>query len=348
MASADEIRAKLLAMKNNKGGRKDGQTQSGGDNASYPFWNIPEDSSVSVRFLPDGDPENTFFWVNREVIRLDFAGVVGGEYPTDKPVTVTVPCVDMFGMTCPIIAATRPWWKDPAKESLARKYWKKKSYIFQGFVSNSPLNEENVPENPIRRFVINPSLYEIIEKALINPEMEDLPTDFTAGRDFKIAKTRKGEYANYSTSSWSFKTRSLTETEQAAIAQFGLFDLKQYQGRKPDADELDAIKAMFEASVDGEPYDMESFGKWFRPYGSRDGGGDDTMRAVAARQPTSESFANHPMGQAFKLAEQEAKAQEALKTLNAPAASTQTAPASAGGKPNPAEILERIRQRTGK
>lgn len=329
MANAEEIRAKLLAMKSK--GRSSGSSSNGGDNASYPFWNIPEDTSATVRFLPDNDPDNTFFWVNREVIRMPFQGVVGGENPTDRDVTVTVPCVEMFGMTCPVISATRPWWKDPAKEALARQYWKKKSYIFQGFVVNSPFVEDNVPENPIRRFVLNPSVYEIVEKALINPEMEDIPTDYLAGRDFKITKGRQGQWASYTTSSWSFKTRSLSETENAAIQKFGLFDLKQFLGRKPDSDELEAIKAMFEASVAGEPFDVDSFGKYYRPYGSR----DDAGEAVSARATAAAA--------APRAAAPAPRATETVTEAAAPAAS-----ASAGGKPNPQEILDRIRQRTGK
>src|SRR5206468_1008631 len=147
---------------------------------------------------------------------------------------VQVPCVDMFGDTCPITAHIRPWWKDDSKKDLARVYYKKKSFLFQGFVVNTPFEEQNTPENPIRRFVINPSIYEIIKNSLMNPEMEDLPTDYVGGRDFKLTKTKKGEYANYSTSQWSFKTRSLSEAELAAIEQYGLFNLKDFLGNRPD------------------------------------------------------------------------------------------------------------------
>ena len=87
MASMAEIRAKLLA--NQKGGNGT-QQRSGGDNASYPFWSADVGTTATVRFLPDGDTSNTFFWMKRETIKLPFTGVVGGEYPTNKPVTVTV------------------------------------------------------------------------------------------------------------------------------------------------------------------------------------------------------------------------------------------------------------------
>jgi hypothetical protein len=331
MTDLAKLRAKLAAATTAKQGER--KPQNTGDNASYAFWDIPEDSSATIRFLPDADQDNALFWVDRQVIRMPFQGVVGGEYPTDKTVTVTVPCIDMFGMTCPIIARTKPWWRDPAKEDLARTYYKKKSYIFQGFVVNSPMAEASPPENPIRRFVINPSLYEIIEKSLVSPDMEDMPTDFVGGRDFKITKTRKGEYANYSTSSWSFKTRALSETELSAVDQFGLWDLKTFRGRVPDNDEVDAIIAMFESSLNGEPFDVASFGKYYRPYSAR---GEEV--AVAASAATS--------AQAAPVTRVTESAPAASAPVETPAPAAKTA--DGAGKPNPADILERIRQRTGK
>lgn len=281
--SAEQVRAKLLEAQNKGKRDENSPRKSSGDNASYPFWNVPVGQNATLRFLPDADPDNFFFWQQREVIKLPFQGVVGGEYPTSNPVEVTVPCVDMFGMTCPIIAATRPWWKgDDNQIALARRYYKKKSFLFQGFVVSSPFAEETVPENPIRRFVLNPSLYEIVKQSLMDPEMENLPTDYLEGRDFTVKKTQKGEYANYQTSGWSFRTRSLNETELRAIDEHGLFNLKEFLGRVPDTDELAAIKAMFEASLAGDPFDMDSFGQYYRPYGSRDSGDSVTTAARTA------------------------------------------------------------------
>jgi hypothetical protein len=335
MASLAEIRAKLLEK--NKGGSGNNQ-RSGGDRASYPFWNAAVNTTATLRFLPDADPDNTFFWVKRETIRLPFEGVVGGEYPTNKPVTVTVPCNEMFGGTCPINTAIRPWWKGTDEDKLrARQYWKKKSYLFQGFVTSSPFEEQDAPENPIRRFIINQSIYDVIEKSITDPDMEDNPTDYVGGTDFRIAKTQKGEWANYSSSSWARKSRSLTEAEMAAVEKYGLHDLKQFLGRKPDADELEAIKTMFECSVAGEPYDMEAFGKYFKPYGSRD---DDAGGSSAAPARTAAPVSRAP---AREVAESSGdRFSGSIEVSDAPAA-----PASET-KSNPSDILERIRLRTQK
>lgn len=259
MASLAEIRAKLLAQEKGK---------SGGirDNAIYPHWNIPENSTATVRFLPDGNTSNDFFWIERQMIKIPFSGVKGGD--ENKPVIVQVPCVEMWGDKCPIHDEIRPWFKDPSMEDLARKYWKKRSYLFQGFVVDSSLTEDEVPENPIRRFTISPQIFKIIQSALMDPDFgEDLPTDFEQGIDFKIVKTQKGQYADYSTSNWARKARGLTQIERDAIATHGLFDLNDFMPKKPSIDSINAMFAMFEASVEGQLYDLEKFGEHYRPFG---------------------------------------------------------------------------------
>ncbi len=271
MNNLEELRAKLRESKTEKTPTKSKGVS--GDNASYPFWDIPENSTATVRFLPDGDTTNDYFWAKREVIKLPFSGVVGGEYPTDRDVTVTVPCVDMFGMKCPIIQATRHLWDNEETKPLARLYYKKRSFIFQGLVINSPLVEEEAPENPIRRFVINKSVYDKVYDAILDPELQDMPTDFDAGRDFQIKKTKKGEWANYDSSKFSLNPRSLSEQERSAIDQYGLFNLKESLGAIPSPDHLEAMKAMLKDSMDGNPFDMESYGQYYRPYTANGNGG---------------------------------------------------------------------------
>jgi hypothetical protein len=101
----------------------------------------------------------------------------------------------------------------------------------------------------------------------MDPELEELPTDLLRGLDFRITKTSKGGYADYSTSKWARKESALTEAEQAAIDQYSLYDLSTFLPKKPTDVELKVIKEMFEASVDGQPYDTERWGQYFRPAG---------------------------------------------------------------------------------
>ena len=262
MASLAEIRARIAAQEN-KSNNKGSGTQS--DNAIYPHWNMDEGTTASIRYLPDADPKNDFFWVEKQIIKLPFNGVKGD--PNVKRVEVQVPCVEMYGDNCPILAEVRPWYKDETLKEMANKYWKKRSYIFQGFVRQNPLGDDKTPANPIRKFIISPQIIPIVKAGLMDPEIEELPTDYMRGLDFNIKKTSKGGYADYSTSNWARKESPLTEAEQAAIAAHGLFDLKSFLPKKPTEAELRIIKEMFEASVDGQPYDNERWGAYYRPWG---------------------------------------------------------------------------------
>lgn len=72
MASLAEIRAKLKEQESRGTGER-----TGGDNSIYPFWNLKEGNESAVRFLPDGNSDNTFFWAERAMIKLEFAGIKG-------------------------------------------------------------------------------------------------------------------------------------------------------------------------------------------------------------------------------------------------------------------------------
>ena len=291
MASLAEIRARLAASESKQGGQS-----TGGDNSIYPHWNMEEGQSATLRFLPDGNSKNTFFWQERAMIRLPFNGIKGEA--DSKQVYVQVPCMEMWQETCPVLTEVRTWFKDKALEDMGRKYWKKRSYIFQGFVRENPLADDKTPENPIRRFIIGPQIFSIIKSALMDPELEELPTDLQRGLDFRITKTSKGGYADYNTSKWARKESALTEAEQAAVDKYGLFDLSTFLPKKPTEAEVKVIKEMFEASVDGQSYDTERWGQYFRPAGVSAPGGsgaahvdeDAPAPAVKAAPAPSSSF----------------------------------------------------------
>jgi len=322
MATLAEIRAKLKASEQKGSGER-----TGGDNSIYAFWNLKEGDESVLRFLPDGNTDNTFFWVERAMIKLPFAGIKGES--ESKNITVQVPCMEMYGDTCPILTEVRPWFKDPALEDMGRKYWKKRSYIFQGFVVEDGLQEKETPENPIRRFIIGPQIFQSIRAALVDPELEDLPTDYINGLDYRMKKTSKGGYADYSTSSWARRERPLSDAEQAAVKQHGLYNLSDFLPKKPGEVELKVIKEMFEASVDGEPYDMDRWGQYFKPAGIGQATGDPVKATPKASAPVDDSI----------------DPDEAPVAKAAPAPSAPKAEASAGGDSRAQDILAMIRNR---
>ena len=335
MASLADIRAKLQAAENNQGNNN--RSTSGGDNAIYPHWNISEGSQASIRFLPDADPNNSFFWQERNMIRLPFNGVKGEM--DNKQVLVQVPCIEMWGESCPILAEVRTWFKDSSLEEMGRKYWKKRSYVFQGFVRENPLADDTTPANPIRRFIMSPQIFNIIKTALMDPEMEELPTDYNRGLDFRIVKTSKGGYADYTTSTWARKETALTEAEQAAIAQHGLHTLSEFLPKKPSEQELKVMKEMFEASVDGRPYDAERWGAYYRPAGMMAPATDGTSDTTVA--PPVQESTPAPAPQA--VAPTPAPEPVAATPEPTPAPVAEAAPAAGGSKAE--DILAMIRSR---
>jgi len=290
MASLAEIRARIAAAEN-KGQNKGSNTQS--DNAIYPHWNIDEGTTATIRFLPDADPNNTFFWIERQVIKLPFNGIKGDA--NSKQVTVQVPCVEMYGDNCPILAEVRPWYKDDSLKDMAGKYWKKRSYLYQGFVRQNPIGDDKTPANPIRRFVVTQQIQAIIKASLMDPEMEELPTDYLKGLDFNVKKASKGTYADYGTSTWARKETPLTEAEMAAIEAHGLYNLADFLPKKPSEAELRIIKEMFDASVDGRPYDNDKWGAYYRPYGLEAPAGTTTDKQTATAGTSAPAVASAPV-----------------------------------------------------
>jgi hypothetical protein len=282
--SLADIRARLLAAEN-KG--KEGNSQNKNqDTSMFPHWNMEEGSTATVRLLQDGDASNPDFWRERQLITLRFQGVKGDS--NARNVQVKVPCVEMWNEKCPILAEVRPWYNDPVLKEQAGQYWKKRSYLFQGFVRVNPIADDVTPENPIRRFVISPQIFNIIRSSLVDPELKYLPCDIDNGRDLRIKKTTKGGYADYSTSSWSMNSTSLTDQELQAIESFGLYTLNEFLPAKPTHEHLAAMKEMFEASVDGAPYDADRWGEFYRPSGLKleTAKGRSQVGATAVQTPT--------------------------------------------------------------
>jgi hypothetical protein len=166
----------------------------------------------------------------------------------------------------------------------------------------------------------------LIKSALVDPELEELPTDAARGVDFKLVKTSKGGYADYSTSKWSRRERPLTDAETQAVTAHGLFNLSDFLPKKPGDVELKVIKEMFQASVDGEPFDKEAWGQYFRPAGMSSVTGDPNKATSAVIDNIDPDDVPAPKASA-----------------PAPKVETTSAPASGSGRAE--DILAMIRNR---
>lgn len=306
MASLEQIRAMIKAQTEKEQAIKDGTFTGERQADSFlAFWNIPDNTALNLRFLPDGDVNNPFFWRERDMIRLTFNGVVGG---TTDTVAVQVPCNEMWvPKSCPILNELRQWYAvaketgDKELEKRASSYWKKKSYLMQCIVAPGSCDVKNdiAPENPIRRVLVNKDIFTKVKSILMNPGVSELPTHYERGRDFIVIKGKNGSgHNNYDQSQFSMGERVLNETELQAIDKYGLFDLGEFMPKQPTAEELQAIAEMFEASVDGKPYDPSRWAQFYRPAGVQkpqqvaqtsapQAGPAQTVQAPAATQPAA-------------------------------------------------------------
>jgi hypothetical protein len=279
-----EIRAELAKQAADAAARqaKNSTTQtrkSFGDSALFPFWNLNPGETALWRMLPDGDESNLFPWRKKMVFEIPFNGVVGaGEKDTDQEVKVkfvspiTFRDVDPdYKIACQITSFLYPYWKE-AKESekykLAQKYNKQTRYLMQGTISDCAFEEENPPENPIRRIQMNKRLFENrILRAYNGTDFQYSPHEYDNGTDFRFEVTKNGPYKDYDISNFVRNTRSLNEAERAAIETHGLFKLVDFIGKRPSATDADVQFALFKDSIDGKPYDFASYGEVYAPSG---------------------------------------------------------------------------------
>jgi len=168
--------------------------------------------------------------------------------------------------------------------------------------------------------------------------MEELPTDYTAGVDFRLSKGSKGGYADYGASNWARRDRPLSDQEMAAVNTHGLFNLNDFLPKKPDEAGIKILTEMFEASVDGEAYDADRWSNYFRPSGMAARTGDPQKEASPQATAVSQS-APTPAPAAAPVAEATTDT-----GWQAPAPAAEPAAENAGGAQ---DILAMIRSRQG-
>ena len=179
----------------------------------------------------------------------------------------------------------------------------------------------------------------------MDPDMENLPTDYVAGTDFRLAKTAKGQYADYCTSKWARKETALTEEQLASIDTHGLHNLNDYLPAKPTPEGVQAIAEMFEASVNGDLYDPAKWGAFYKPYGLDVG--TKTQATVAPAQTVQATPTESVAPQVTATAPAVAETTTPVVETTAPAVAepVATTPAEDTGKKSADDILNMIRNR---
>lgn len=213
-------------------------TSGGGDQTwklFYSFWKMPDDSVAVVRFLPDLDEENNLGFL---VENLQHELTVNGQRKK-------VPCLAMHGEDCPICNLSRKYY-DEKNEEMGKKYYRKKSYIGQVIVVESPIEHDQA--QLVKLIEFGPAVFKQIQAAFQSGDLEEAPYELKGGYNFRIKKTKSGQYASYTTSSFAPKQSDL---EDEIIEQLNLYNLMDYRGKKPD---LATVEALLIADQTGQQF----------------------------------------------------------------------------------------------
>jgi len=135
-------------------------TDGGGGNANWKlffnFWKAPVDSVSTVRFLPDANEDNPMgFLVENLVHELTING------KREK-----VPCLKMYGEACPICELSARYYDEKSpeySEELGKKFYRKKSYLGQVLVVDTPV--EHNAEQLVKLIDFGPQVFKQIQAA---------------------------------------------------------------------------------------------------------------------------------------------------------------------------------------
>jgi hypothetical protein len=262
----------------------------------YPFWKIPEEAVAVVRFLPDLDEDNPLGFL---VENLQHELIINGQRKT-------VGCLSMHDEPCPICELSRKYY-DEENPELGKKYYRKKSYIGQVIVVDSPIEHDQA--QLVKLIEFGPQVFTQIQAAFRSGDLDESPDSFKGGYNFRFRKTKTGSGQNsYSTSSFSPKQSDLTDD---VIEQLSLYNLADYRGKKLDRS---VIEAMLVAEQTGSAF----------------GSQEEEEAPAPAEKPAAKSVAK-PVATAAK-AEQVEEAE-----AEAPAATASTSSKSS--------VLEQLRAR---
>lgn len=191
----------------------------------FPFWKMEPDTQVTVRFLPDLDGDNALGFL---VENLAHELIINGEKKK-------IPCLSMYGEACPICEESRRHY-DEKNDEMGKKYYKKKSYIGQVLVIECPFEYDQEPL--VKLIDFGPKIFKAIQAAFQSGDLEEVPYNLIGGYNFRIKKTKSGQYADYATSSFSPKQ---TDVSDEVLSQVELYDLKEYRTKYVDRATLEAM-----------------------------------------------------------------------------------------------------------
>ena len=245
----------------------------------FSFWKMPEDTTTIVRFLPDLNEENPMGFL---VENLHHELVINGERKK-------VPCLSMYGEDCPLCEESRKHY-DNGDEVMGKKYYKKRSYIGQVLVVESPFEYDAEPL--VKLIDFGPKIFKQIQSAFQSGDLENPPYELKGGYNFRIKKTKSGQYSDYGTSSFSPK---MSDVGDDILEKLELYDLSDYRTKHMSRI---TIEAMLQAEKTGasvsEDEDVEVTETQVQKAVAKSSAAAAAKPAVAARKEEPEVQAEEP------------------------------------------------------
>lgn len=207
-----------------------------------PFWKMQFDEQVVVRFLPDANQDNPRLFLIENLFHELW---INGEKKR-------VPCLSMYDEDCPVCRKSQEFYKRDGDNSVeGKKYYKKREYIAQVLPVSVPFQTED-DEDPIKLVSFGPQIYKRIQSSIMSGDLDEDPSDLKNGYDFRITKTKQGENASYTDSSF---VRKSTAVDPSLAESLNIKSLEEFRTKKMP---VETIEQMLTAALNGAPVDTSS------------------------------------------------------------------------------------------
>lgn len=291
----------------------------------YPFFKMDLEQTATFRFLPDLDEDNPLGFIVENVYH---ELLINGKKKR-------IACSKMYGKPCACCEMSKRYY-DAGDSVTGKAFWRKKDYIGQGLVIDSPFEYPvAADENPVRLISLGIKLYQRIEDSIVR-FLDANPHDLEAGYDFYIIKKKQGEYADYTSSQFA---RKATPVSPAHLEHMELYSLKKFRYAEVERTQMEA---MIEAYMTNSAYEGDQEGQpdVVAPAASTGSPSLDARMASAAAKP-AQSVAQAVTAPAVTAPAVTAPIETAAPA--APAAPAVPAAPAAGVKMSAAEIVAKLK-----
>lgn len=224
--------------------RTTNQSNTPSDSRYYPFFLADVGTESIVRFCPDKNQDNQWFFLERDIHRIP----VNGEIKK-------VPCLKMYGHECPLCDSSRAFYKKEGKTSATGKQlYRKRDWLAQVYVKKDalPPNPENNEtfEGKVKAVVVTSQVYEAIDISLEDVDIP--PHQYLGGSDFLIRPTQDGNYRSYVRSRFA-KAPSDLDDDIIDYIEANIVDLRTLLPAEPNIDDVNGYLASFLSGTEYTP-----------------------------------------------------------------------------------------------